>query len=413
MATPRMPNYVPGVAAAGVDTLRAIASTFADWQLKTPINTKLADAAALASEYFTKLAYPEHVFSQLPEDAQDRVAIAVGCVARAAWVSPPVPPGTPSYKQPSWEGDVYKVLYEQRKVPAPIARTEPATAVSHARDWRELASLTTWKKARNRAAVTKSLAKALGASWKPIAPAGEHALPRLQSTKLGVTLVAIPGGTLQMGLSPAEQRDLTRRVKGRGPEAAAHVRELGRLARPVHAVEVDAFLCAETPVLARHARKLGCDGDAANAHAVVRMDSETAAAVVTRSKLRLLAEAEWEWVARAAGKHAWLSGDDEPEVWAQRVIATKPAALDHPLGIVALGWGEWIDDGWHASYKGAPKRSGAWTPTSRPELVLGGVLAVWPWQVGGELVLCHAASRDRAGVDSVQAVRFACDLPPR
>src|SRR3990167_3749198 len=126
MAGTRMPNYVRGVAAAGVEALRAIATSFADWQLAAPIDTSLPDPEALATEYLTKLSYPEHVFDRLPEDAQDRVALAIGGVAQAAWTSPPVPPGTPSYKAPSWEGDVFRVLFAKAEAPAPTARVELA-----------------------------------------------------------------------------------------------------------------------------------------------------------------------------------------------------------------------------------------------------------------------------------------------
>ena len=236
---------------------------------------------------------------------------------------------------------------------------------------------------------------------------------RVRSAKLGIALVAIPGGTLEMGLSPEEQRELVRRVKGRGPEAREHVRELAALARPRHSVVIDAFLCAESPLRAKHAKKLGCEGDAANPHAVLRVGAAQAAAVTGATKLRLLAEAEWEWVARAGGSCAWLSGEDEPEDWARRVLGAAPEDTPHPLGALALGWGEWVDDGWHATYRGAPKLSTAWEPKTGPEVVRGGALEQWPWQVGGELVLLHAAARGRASDGGQHALRLARDLPAR
>lgn len=413
-APARMPNFVRGVAAAGVETLRAIAAKLADWQLSAPIDVTRPDATSLATEYLTKLKHPSHVFSALPEDAQDRVAVAIGCVPKAAWRPPaPIPPDMPSYKRPSWAKDVYAVLFAEERAPEPTPRVETRARVSHARAWPELGSVTAWRRARSRAPVADALAAALGKGWKAAAPAGRLELPRVRSAKLGLAFVAIPGGTLAMGLSAEEQRELVKRVKGRGAEAAAHVRELAKLARPVHTVKVAPLLCAETPLVAKHAAKLRCEGDASNAHEVLRVDSETAAAVATRTSARLLAEAEWEWIARAAGAHAWLCADEDPEAWAERTLATALDGLEHPLGIRGLGWGEWIDDGWHPSYAGAPARSIAWAPKTRPEVVRGGALALWPWQAGGEIVLCHAAARDRSGGAARNALRLALDLPAR
>ena len=80
-----MPNFTRGLAAAGVEDLRAIATSFAAWQLSAPIDRSLSDATALAADYLAKLKHPEHVFGALAASAQDRVAIALGCPPRSAW----------------------------------------------------------------------------------------------------------------------------------------------------------------------------------------------------------------------------------------------------------------------------------------------------------------------------------------
>jgi len=413
MATKHMPNFIRGVAAAGLAALRDVPAQLAAWQL-TPgatVDVTLDTAEALAAELLAKLTYPEHVFGLLPPDAQDRVAASVGVVARAAWThAVPVAPNTPDYKLPSWEKDVYTVLF--RREDAPVAALRDAVpGASFASAWPELRSLAAWKKVPDPKSVTSELARALGKGWRALAPTGSFALPRVRHTKLGVTVVAVPGGTLQMGLSPLEQRELVRRVKGQGEEAVGHAKDVAHAARPMHAVRVDPFLCAETPVVAAQQAKLHCRGDAINAHGIVLCDADVAAAVARATHLRLLAEAEWEWIARAPGKAAWVSGTEAPDEWAARVIATPVAKLTHPFGILALGWGEWVDDGWHPTYKSAPARATAWTPRTRPEVVRGGALALWPWQAGGELVLCHAAARERS--TGVHAVRLARDLPAR
>lgn len=417
-----MPNYVRGVSAAGEAALVAIASSFADWQLKAPIDTSLRGAEALAADYLKKLSHPEHVFGALPADAQDRVAAAVGCTTRAAWApAEPIAHGgqaIPSYRMPSWEKDVYAVLFLKQKAAPPRARETTETVASHSNDndWPELSSLTRWKRAKHHAGLAESLALALGKGWKPGPPAGSWQLPSVRSVKLGVSLVAIPGGTFEMGLSLEEHAELKKRVKGRGAEASVHVRELAKLARPVHRVKVGPFLCATTPLRALHMKKLGLEaesGDSDNPHGILRVDSETASAIVAKTKLRLLAESAWEWLARAAGTRCWLSGERAPEVWAEATLASALDHDEHPFGIAGLGWGEWIDDGWHPNYVGAPNRSTSWEPETRPTVVRGGALAHWPWQVGGELVLAHAAARDRAGENARHAVRLALALPAR
>ena len=178
-------------------------------------------------------------------------------------------------------------------------------------------------------------------------------------------------------------------------------------------VQVRPFLCAETPLLERHARLLGVEGDPGNAHGVLRVEGDAALAALGARGLRLLTEAEWEWVARAAGERAYPFTSGDADAWAEASVGTPVDRLEHPLGVLALGWGEWVDDGWHPTYRGAPATSDAWEPRTRLQLARGGALAVWPWQTGGELVLTHAAMRERAGPADVHAVRAALDLPPR
>ena len=88
-------------------------------------------------------------------------------------------------------------------------------------------------------------------------------------------------------------------------------------------------------------------------------------------------------------------------------------AMPPPFGVCGLGWGEWVDDGWHATYRGAPKRSRAWEPKTEPEVVRAGAFELWPWQVGSEGLLLHAAARGKAREGDAYAVRFAQDLPGR
>lgn len=416
MPTPQQyPNFVRGIAAAGVADLRALAGTFADWQLVAGarIDGVSDDPSALAAELLAKLAYPEHVFDPLSPAGQDRVAAAIGLPARADWVSPPVPSGTPDYLAPSWEKDVFAVLFLRAEPPAVPLRQDPPR-LSHIADWPELKSMAAWRRSADGAGVAADLAVALGKGWEPAAPVGTVAgLPAIRSRTLGIDLVAIPGGAFTMGLSPEERTALAGLVKGRGAEAAEHVRALTAVSRPVRRVTVEPFLIAAAPLAAGAAPRLGVEGDDANPHRVLRLGSSEAATAVAGAAMRLPSEAEWEWVARAAGSRVMLSGDADPDAWVEQTLGTPLSRLSDPFGVLGLGWGEWVDDGWHPSYSKAPKRAVAWDPKVEPELVRGGAFDLWPWQVGGEVVLCHAAARDRAGPGAAHTVRFATDLPAR
>jgi len=407
-----MPNFVRAVSAVGVDVLRAHASRFAEWQLRAPIDTSLDDASTLAADYVLKLNYPSHFFAELPADAKDRVAAAVGCPRKADWVTPEVPDSMPDYLRPTWEGAVLAVLLLELKRPPATLRAD-AERQSHAAAWFELSTLSAWKDAKDKPAVAGAIARSLGDGFAAVETAGDYALPRIHCRTCGVEFIAIPGGSFTEGLSPAERSDLTKRMKRLSPEARIRAKDIAKSATPPHEVVIDPVLIARTPLMALHAAANRLDGDDANAHRVLRTDSDSAASIAAKLGFRLVSEAEWEWVARAGGTRAWLSDAEDPEGWATRVVSAPLESMAHPLGVLGLGWGEWVDDGWHPNYKGAPSDGRAWQPKNRPEVARGGGLASIPWQGAGELVLCHAAVRDRAGDGPVHAIRLAYDLPAR
>ncbi|RUP04386.1 MAG: hypothetical protein EKK34_14695 [Mycobacterium sp.] len=400
------PNFVSGISAAGVEDLRAIAGNFADWQLSAPIDTALTTAEALAAEYLSKLRYPHHIFGELSEDAQDRAAAAVGCPTRAQWQPPESKPGTPAYAEPSWEDDVYEVLFKQ--LPPEPPRPRPVSdRTSAASQWPELAEGAVSDAAlRHRLAL--ELAGALGADWSPVPDVGD-AVVRVRFERGDLNFVVVPGGQMTMGMTEAELAELD----VLGDEVAESAEFFAAHAAPAHSVTVEPFLCAETPLLARHAAILTIEGDDANVHGVLRQNSWQAAATVAACGLRLPSEAEWEWVARDGGRQSWICGAERPEVWTERILNGGPDEARTPFGTLMLGWGEWVDDGWHDDYVGAPSDSGPWGPVDRPDTVRGGAFACWPWQGGGEALLLHAASRDRGFGQAIHAVRLATDLPPR
>lgn len=229
---------------------------------------------------------------------------------------------------------------------------------SRAAEWPELAGLEVWRGLgeERRRAVAAELAGRLGGE---ALEASADGLARVRDGAMWRVWIAVPGGAFAMGLRKEEEAELRRMSREWGTEGRMHVLEMAKLARPVHAVRVAAFLCAAEP-----------DG---------QMDGTAAIAHAKAVGGRLLSEAEWEYLAR---------------------------------GEFGVDGGTWVEDGWHSNYEGAPEDGAAWEPRERPEMVRGGGWLSWPWQVEGEQLLLHPANRERKG-EGTFPLLVARDLPGR
>lgn len=111
-------------------------------------------------------------------------------------------------------------------------------------------------------------------------------------------------------------------------------------------------------------------------------------------EIRLPSEAEWEYCCRAGSNTAYTFGEDAQAEGDQGVKARlldkygwhtgNAAGNDPPVGALKPNpWGlydmhgylwEYVSDGWHPNYKGAPKDGSSWEPNLRelPRIMRGG-----------------------------------------
>ncbi|HLP98774.1 MAG TPA: SUMF1/EgtB/PvdO family nonheme iron enzyme [Sideroxyarcus sp.] len=137
----------------------------------------------------------------------------------------------------------------------------------------------------------------------------------------------------------------------------------------------------------------------------------------TGKNYRLPSEAEWEYACRAGGRHAYCGSDNADAVaWngmnsggylfkAPHPVATKQANAFGLYDMSGNVW-EWVEDGYHADYQGAPADGSAWSGGSQ-RVLRGG-----SW--GKEIKYGRAASRSRFGTnyrDFSYGFRLARTLP--
>ena len=90
----------------------------------------------------------------------------------------------------------------------------------------------------------------------------------------------------------------------------------------------------------------------------------------TGKEYRLLSEAEWEYACRAGSATRYSFGDDPAELGDHAWFGGNSESQTHPVGQKQPNGfglhdmhgnvGEWVEDGLHRDYKGAPDGGGAW-----------------------------------------------------
>jgi len=252
---------------------------------------------------------------------------------------------------------------------------------------------------------------ALGPAFAPGSElAGAAELPSVLHRSSGLFFVAIPGGEFVMGMSPAEIDEVAALFAplGRADEARDAV---SWASRPTRRVRVLPFLCAVQPSTDRVARAFLGDrypGDERRAPTDEPILLSPRAAAELRGALgfRLLAEAEWEWVAREGGTRSWLC-DPPASISFDLDPGGSTEHYPNAFGVLHAGL-EFVADAWRRAYEGAPPDAIAWKPRAIPDHARG---FHGSWQDELEAIRLHAGVREGKHGDDEAAVRFAIDLP--
>jgi formylglycine-generating enzyme required for sulfatase activity len=222
-----------------------------------------------------------------------------------------------------------------------------------------------------------------------------------------------------MGMTASEWRSIQRLdVVG----ALAGSPEIHATAVPAHRVTIKPFLCARFPVRRAEAAALDIAWERTvrphyeGANPPVALTAKEVCDLLSQTRARLVSESEFEFVAREGGGKSWIV---EPTTqWESpylEALTARPEPADEEragnrFGVWGLEFGEWVADAWHDDYVRAPESSEPWGRPARPETARSGALGLYPWQVGSEYAMCHAAVRFPAGPSSCWHVRLAWDV---
>jgi formylglycine-generating enzyme required for sulfatase activity len=194
----------------------------------------------------------------------------------------------------------------------------------------------------------------------------------------GVELVRIPAGRFLMGSPESESG----RSANEGPQHPVSVPALWIGRYEVTNEEYGRFL-AENPD-APKPRHWDDPGYAGVRQPVVGVSWEDAQRFAQWAEARLPSEAEWEYAARAGTAAPYLDGATEADLDRVGWYVKNRGKVEFSVGEKAPnrfglydvlgGMGEWVEDDWHDSYRGAPADGTAWIqkPRGSSRVIRGG-----------------------------------------
>lgn len=255
-----------------------------------------------------------------------------------------------------------------------------------------------------RLALAAPLAESLGKDFRAYPSlVGAKGMVALDHVPTGICMIAIPGGSFDMGLTD-EDADESSDTLGATATLQRLLMEVEAVATPVHRVVVAPFLLALAHLTSAQVAQLtggAISVDALSPRDAGRFPGQT-------SGFRLPSEAELEYVGREGGKLHFLN--DGGHVYASTGLWPEPA--ESGWGLSYLSTPTWTADEWHPDYEGAPATSKAWSDGGLPGVFRGGL--VDPPEQAEDLVMGLAAYRGRFVLpddDWFVGVRPAYPLP--
>jgi len=240
----------------------------------------------------------------------------------------------------------------------------------------------------DRLTLAHQLAGTLGPSFRPLVKlVGQEGLAGVEHVASGVTFVAIPGGSFEMGLRDDDAEE-AEQLLGHGAALEAQLMVVEAMATPVRRVALTPFLLAVSHLSSAQVATLTAG--------VVDVDALTPDNAHTfqqaASGFRLPSEAELEYAGREGGALHFLADG-------ARVYSTSgswPSWEENGWGVTFLSTPTWAADEWHDSYKGAPSSAVPWSSGKRPSVFRGGLVnAAEDVVVAADVVLGLAAWRGR------------------
>ncbi|MEZ4247699.1 MAG: hypothetical protein R3B99_05610 [Polyangiales bacterium] len=204
---------------------------------------------------------------------------------------------------------------------------------------------------------------------------GLDALVAFRDPRVDAEMLLVPGGTFVMGFASDDLLDVVRVFEREELREAEHLADALASSRPPRAVTVRPFLASRGRI---------------PEEVLLAASKEKELSKALRALgLRLLSEAEWEWIAREGDEVSFVGVPRNAHPL--RSTLSPPAKEENGWGFLSLlNEPESLADGWHPDHVGAPTTSAARSPESSPAV---GRMGHTFWQSTEEAIGLHAASR--------------------
>jgi len=234
-----------------------------------------------------------------------------------------------------------------------------------------------------RLALADPLAESLGKEFSALpALVGSKRMVAVEHVPSGVQLVAVPGGSFEMGLTADDEDAIRACVDYDAAGIQSRLQDFDAQCSPVHTVEVSPFLLSIIHLTPEQLQRL--TGGVLEFDVLSADDTKTFTARVTA--LRLPSEAELEYAGREGGAVSFLN---DGGVWAQ----TRQWPDANAWGLQRMWFAAWAADEWHDNYDGAPPTSRVWSEGGKPAVYRGCLL--YTPETQEELIYGLAACRGR------------------